>query len=178
MIYSICRKPAAGLLTLLRQKLRDTARGVGKSPQGSCMINTFVRVAILAIVLSTISGVANAKIVECAFDKVTANGMGKTQNTRNFLGESISFDTSKKLINVQWSDRASGWMPAQKIIKNTRFTSYIFFPDIKFESGTVPMKILYRLSADGSGAEVRSEMQKSAGASLEWNQNAARYKCE
>lgn len=141
------------------------------------MIGSFSRVVLTVIALCTISTVAQAKVVACTFDKVTSVGMGSKKNTRDFLGETITFDTTKELINVKWTDGVSGWMSADKIMKNGSFTSYILFSDIEFSDGTYPMKFLFRLSADEAGAEVRSEMQKNAGGGREWKENAARYTC-
>ncbi|AXI47956.1 hypothetical protein C1J03_19275 [Sulfitobacter sp. SK012] len=172
-------QPAAVLLTFFRPKIAETAQCNSESPQGRYIANTLFRVAFVAIVLATISDVADAKIVECAFSKATSSGgMGNAKNTRAFLGEAISLDTSKKMIKVQWSDRASGWRPADEMKKNKSFTSYIIYQEVKFRKGPLPMKFLFRLSADESGLEVRSEVQKSAGSGREWKQLAARYKCK
>lgn len=142
------------------------------------MNNKLVRVALLTAAISTTSGLAEAKIVECTFDKVTAAGMGDKKNTRDFLGEAVFFDTIKKLVRVGWSDGFTRWMLPDEVSTNQSFTAYIIYQDVEFKDGSVPFKFIFRLSADESDAEVRSEIQKSVGrGGSEWRQNAARYKC-
>jgi hypothetical protein len=164
-------------MTLLRQKMEDTTKGISKYRKGSYVNNNLIRVAFLAAAISTTSGLAEAKIVECTFYKVTSNGMGDRKNTRGFLGEAIIFDTTKRLVRVRWSTGSSKWMLPGEVSKNQSFTSYVVYQDVEYSDGTMPTKFVFRLSADETGAEVRSEIQKRARAGWEWSQNAARYKC-
>lgn len=131
--------------------------------------------ATMALGLGTAS--AQAEIIRCEFAKVTSIGMGSKANTRNFLGEAVSFNTDKKAVQVEWKKGKSQWMPAENISRNNSFTSYVIYEDVKFPEGTLNIKFSFRLYNDQGSAQVRSEPQEAPGPSREWRPNAARYTC-
>ncbi|MEP1202095.1 hypothetical protein [Tateyamaria sp.] len=131
----------------------------------------------LALTFALAATSAQANIVTCSFAKVTAVGMGSAESTREFLGEVIYFDTAKNNVQVEWEKGKSNWITPEEILKNNRFTTFIIYEDIEFSDGELTVKTLFRLFNDRTKAEVRTEPQKNAGPSREWNQNAARYAC-
>ncbi|MEM6371309.1 MAG: hypothetical protein AAF727_00790 [Pseudomonadota bacterium] len=133
--------------------------------------------AVATLGLTGLSAPAHADQVRCTIAKVTSIGMGSRANTRNFLGEAVTFDTARNAVKVEWERGTSDWIPAEEKLSNNRFVSYAIFEDIEFRDGMTTVKIIFRLYNDGSKAEIRSEPQKNAGGGRDWKQNAARYAC-
>ncbi len=132
---------------------------------------------LTAAALASLPGVVRAQTFECTFEKVTSPGMGSAQNTRDFLGEKVIFDTSGNRVRVEWNNGKSGWFAAEEVMRNNRFMTYNIYEEVGPEGDRATIKIIFRLYNDKTRAEVRSEPQVNPGGGRVWKQNAARYAC-
>ncbi len=134
------------------------------------------RYGLAGVAFALMATSAHAEIVRCEFEKVLTAGMGSASNTKEFLGNAVTFDTAKQAMQVEWDRGKSDWMTAEEVKRNNRFTNFAIFTEPP-SSRRTGFKIIFRLYNDNSRAEVRSEPQKSPGGGREWKQNAARYTC-
>jgi hypothetical protein len=121
-----------------------------------------------------------AEVKTCTFEKVILRSHysdNKETCTRTF-GESFEIDTAKNILNIQWSDGASGWFAPHKVKKNSRFTNYLLYHEITVTDIEQPLKrqtknctITYRLYADGTRAEAHFKVHN-------FEPRAARYRCK
>lgn len=78
------------------------------------------------------SSPALAEVRTCTFEKVIlrSHHSDNKETCTGIFANSFKVDTTRNILNIQWSDGSSGWFAPHKVKKNNRVTNYYLYHDV------------------------------------------------